>query len=183
MNLSSPTLQNRLFLEKLLTDAKTHLQYFSELSGSSLDELLSPKGKTLHDSVQDSGFAFGEDPGLFENSGGNLGLQDDESKKEELRKILKIYQIENEANPEENIPQGGYNPRRTAGIKRESNLMKELALFLEENRPRIETEIIDFSKETRRRETEVGVEAKTRINLNMFLKTANNSMFIKKENQ
>jgi len=174
------------YVEALITETKNNLRYFSDLAESTFENILNMnKNNVGTQNHQMHNSSNKENISTYENNLEKNPEQDFENKN--LRKnILKIYQFENEETFEDELFQNNYNSMRKPKKKCDSDLMKELTVFLDRNKPKIDTEIIDFSSKSNSEKSKNQEKlssfqsSKIKLNLNDFLlPKIKNSEFLK----
>ena len=171
------------YIENLISEATNQLNYCCDFAKDAFDDVLQKKIKTKNDQNQTMDDFSNQKNTTFENTVKNEEI---ESENNELKtKILKIYQYEEENNLEDDLIQNNYNSKRKPPKKCDSELMKELTVFLDKNKPKLDEEIIDFSNKSNngrevKKEKGKSIQPRIKLNLNDFLISNNkNSSFLK----
>ena len=171
------------YIENLILEATNQLNYCCDFAKDAFDDVLQKKIKIKNDQNQTMDDFSNQKNSTFENTVKNEEI---ESENNELKtKILKIYQYEEENNLEDDLIQNNYNSKRKPPKKCDSELMKELTVFLDKNKPKLDEEIIDFSNKSNngrevKKEKGKSIQPRIKLNLNDFLISNNkNSSFLK----
>ena len=171
------------YIENLISEAKNQLKYCCDFAKDAFDHVLQKNTKTKDDQNQTIEDSSNRKDMTFENT---IKKEEIESENNELnRNILKIYQYEEENYMDDDLIQNNYNSKRKPQKRCDSDLMKELTVFLDKNKPKLDEEIIDFSNKSNngrevKKEKGKSIQPRIKLNLNDFLISNNkNSSFLK----
>lgn len=182
LNQNSESNNEIKYIENLISEATNQLKYCCDFAKDAFDDVLQKKSKIKDDQNKEIEDSSNKENTTFENT---IKKEEIESERNDLKKnILKIYQYEEENYSEDDFSQNNYN-YNSKRKPQKTDLMKELTVFLDKNKPKLDEEIIDFSNKSNngkeaKKEQGKSIQPKIKLNLNDFLISNNkNSSFLK----